>query len=318
MQYRALGDTGFTISEVGFGTWELGGQEWGTISEDAAIELLHYAFDQGINFYDTADQYGAGRSEELLGKAFHGRSDSVVIATKVGYRLGTDGWISRGDEPQRHNLSRDYILQSCEDSLRRLRRERIDIYQMHRPPESDEWDEAIGAMEDLKRQGKIAQYGISLTDDMEVGKRTIEETDAATLMLKFNCLDQTAADEVLPLALERVVGILARVPLASGLLTGALTPHTEFAENDHRKVWPRRQFLDDLAKVDKLKFLGSGEADSLAEGALRFVLAHPGITSVVAGMMSEREVDENVKAAGRTLSDEMVDRVRSLYRSDFA
>ena len=295
MQYRALGDSGFTISEVGFGTWELGGQEWGDISEDAAIRLLHYAFDQGINFYDTADQYGAGRSEELLGKAFRGRSDNVVVATKVGYRLGTDGWISRGDEPQRHNLSRDYIVQSCEGSLRRLQRERIDIYQMHRPPEPDEWDEAVGAMKDLKRQGKIAQYGISLTTEMEVGKRAIEETDATTLMLTFNCLDQAAADEVLPLALTRGVGVLARVPLASGLLTGALTPETEFAENDHRKVWLQEQFLDDLGKVEKLKFLSEGEADSLAEGALRFVLANQGISSVVAGMMSKHEVDQNVK-----------------------
>ncbi len=318
MRYRALGDSGFTISEVGFGTWELGGQEWGSISEDVAIGLLHYAFDQGVNFYDTADQYGAGRSEELLGKAFQGRSESVVIATKVGYRLGTDGWISRGDKPQRHNLSRDYIFQSCEGSLRRLRRERIDIYQMHRPPEPDEWDEAVAAMEDLKRQGKIAQYGMSLTSEMDVGKRAIEETDAATLMLIFNCLDQAAANEVLPLALERGVGVLARVPLASGLLTGTLTPETKFVENDYRKVWPREQLLDDLEKVEKLKFVGEGEADSLAEGSLRFVLAHQGITSVVAGMMSEHEVDENVKASGKTLSDEVVERVRNLYRSGFA
>lgn len=107
MQYRALGESGFTVFEVGFGTWELGGQEWGAISEDAAIGLLHYASDQGINFYDTADAYGTGRSEELLGRAFQGWSESVVIATKVGYRLGTDGWISRGDKPQRHNLSHD-------------------------------------------------------------------------------------------------------------------------------------------------------------------------------------------------------------------
>ena len=297
---------------------ELGGQEWGDISEDAATRLLHYAFDQGINFYDTADQYGAGRSEELLGKAFRGRSDNVVIATKVGYRLGTDGWISRGDEPQRHNLSRDYIVQSCEGSLRRLQRERIDIYQMHRPPEPDEWDEAVGAMGDLKRQGKIAQYGISLTREMDVGKRAIGETGAATLMLTFNCLDQAAADEVLPLALKRGVGVMARVPLASGLLTGALTSETKFAENDHRKIWPREQFLDDLGKIEKLKFLSEGEADSLAEGALRFVLANPGISSVVAGMMSEREVDQNVKASGTTLSEEVVERIRSLYRSDFA
>ena len=184
----------------------------------------------------------------MLGRAFQGPSESVIIATKVGYRLGTDGWISRGDKPQRHNLSRCYIFQSCEGSLRRLRRERIDIYQMHRPPEPDEWDEAVGAMEDLKRQGKIAHYGFSLTDEMEVGKRAIGETDTATLMLTFNCLDQAAADEILPLARKNGVAVLTRVPLASGLLTGALTPKTKFAHDDHRRVWPREQFLDDLER----------------------------------------------------------------------
>ena len=253
----------------------------------------------------------------MLGRAFQNQSESVVIATKVDYRLGMDGWISRGDEFQRHNLPRDYIFQSCEGSLRRLQRERIDIYQMHRIPEPDEWDKAVGAMEDLKRQGKIAQDGISLTNEMEVGKRAIEETNTATLMLTLNCLDQVAADEVLPLARQNCVAVLARVPLASGLLTGTLTPGTKFADDDHRNVWPLEQFLDDLEKVENLKFLGK-EADSLAEGALRFVLVHQGITSVVAGMMSEREVDENVKASGETLSDQAVDRVRNLYYTGFA
>lgn len=120
---------------------------------------------------------------------------------------------------------------------------------MHRPPEPYEWDEAVGAMEDLKRQGKIARYGISLTDEMEVGKRAIGETDTATLMLTFNCLDQAAADEVLPLARKNGVAVLARIPLASGLLSGTLTPGTKFADDDHRRVWPREQYLDDLAKV---------------------------------------------------------------------
>lgn len=172
-------------------------------------------------------------------------------------------------------------------------------------------------MEDLERQGKIAQYGISLTDEMEVGKRAIGETDTATPMPTFSCLDQAAADEVLPLARENGVAVLARIPLASGLLTGTLTPGTKFADDDHRRVWLWEQFLNDLEKVEQPRFVGK-EADSLAGGALRFVLAHLEVTCVVAGMMSEREVDENVKASGETLSDEAVERVRDLYRTGFA
>ena len=129
MKYREVGQTGIEISEVGFGTWELGGKEWGDISDVDALAVLRYAYDHGINFYDTANVYGPGRSEELLGQAFEG-VDDVVIATKVAFPLSTDGYIVAGGDPPIHNLSREAILKECDQSLRRLRRESIDIYQM--------------------------------------------------------------------------------------------------------------------------------------------------------------------------------------------
>ena len=158
MKYREVGNTGIEVSEVGFGTWELGGMEWGDISDEDALEVLRHAYDQGITFYDTANVYGPGRSEELLGQAFAGMDD-VIIATKVAFPMDTDGHIVSGGPSPTHNLSREAILTECELSLHRLQRETIDFYQMHRPPDHHEWDESFGAMEELRAAGKPGKSG---------------------------------------------------------------------------------------------------------------------------------------------------------------
>ena len=153
MKYREVGNSGIEVSEVGFGTWELGGMEWGDISDEDALEVLRHAYDQGITFYDTANVYGPGRSEELLGQAFAGMDD-VIIATKVAFPMDTDGHIVSGGPSPTHNLSREAILTECDLSLGRLQRETIDFYQMHRPPDHHEWDESFGAMEELRAAGQ--------------------------------------------------------------------------------------------------------------------------------------------------------------------
>jgi aryl-alcohol dehydrogenase-like predicted oxidoreductase len=319
MNSRQVGNTGISVSEIGMGTWELGGEEWGDISEDDAVEVLRYAFDRGITFFDTADVYGPGRSEQLLGRAFGGMDDQVVIASKCGYQMGTDGWISRGGPKIPINLSREHILEACDDSLKRLERERIDFYQMHGPPDADAWEEAFGAMDELKKAGKVAHYGVALSGDMDVGVRVLNETGASTLMLTFNALEQSAAEAVLPLAKQKGVGVFARVPLASGFLTGTLSAETIFPANDKRRVLARDAYLAQLARADKLRFLADVKGvDSMAEGALKFVLAHDAIPSVVAGMMRPLEVDQNLKASGDPLPSDVVSRVHALYESGFA
>ena len=297
MQQRKLGNTGLTVSEIGMGTWELGGREWGDITETAAVSLLRYAFENGVTFYDTADQYGSGRAERLLGEAFSPLGDRVIIATKLGYELDSDGWISQGGKVPAFNASRDYIRHAVEGSLTRLQKDAIDIYQFHAPPPAEMWDEAFETMETLKAEGKIRFYGLCLGNEAQALK-AIAETGISALMLTYNILNQGMAKTVMSTAAEKGIAVVARQPLSSGLLSGYLTPDTVFAENDYRKTWPREKFLTDLERVEEIRSLLGNKARSLPQAALKFILAHPAVSSVVPGMMTPAQVDDGVATSG--------------------
>ncbi len=310
MQRRKLGNTGLTVSEIGMGTWELGGREWGDIAETDAINLLRYAFDNGVTYYDTADQYGGGRAERLLGEAFAAHSNQVIIATKLGFELDSDGWISHGWEHPDFNVSRAYIRKAVEGSLTRLRRDIIDIYQFHAPPPAAAWDEAFGAMEELKSEGKIRFYGLCLGSEADALK-AIAETGISSLMLTYNILTQGMAEPVMKTAHENGIAVVVRQPLSSGLLSGNLTPDTVFAENDYRKTWAREKLLAELAKVEEIKAIVGDEARTLPQAALQFILAHTAVSSVVPGMMTSAQVDDGVAASGTTpLSDALLQQLR--------
>ena len=293
MHQRRLGNTGLIVSEIGMGTWELGGREWGDIGETDAVDLLRYAFESGVTYYDTADQYGGGRAEQLLGEAFSALGDRVVIATKLGYELDSDGWISHGWERPSFNVSPDYIRQAVEGSLKRLKRDIIDIYQFHGPPPPAEWDDAFGTMEDLKAEGKIRFYGLCLGSEADALK-AMEETDVAALLLTYNILSQKMVTPVMETAAEKGVAIVVRQPLSSGLLSGQLGPDTVFAENDYRKTWSREKLLADLERVEQVKSIIGNRAKSLPQAALKFILAHPAVSSVVPGMMTPAQIDDGV------------------------
>ena len=297
MHQRKLGNTGLTVSEIGMGTWELGGREWGDISEIDAVDLLRYAFESGVTYYDTADQYGGGRAERLLGEAFSALGNRVVIATKLGYELDSDGWISHGREHPSFNVSPEYIRSAVEGSLTRLKRDVIDIYQFHSPPPASEWDDAFGAMEDLKTEGKIRFYGMGLGSEADALK-AIEETGISSLMLTYNILTQGMATPVMETAAKKGIAVVVRQPLSSGLLSGQLGPDTEFAENDYRKTWSREKFLADLERVAQVKSIVGDKARSLPQAALKFILAHPAVSSVVPGMMTPAQVDDGVATSG--------------------
>ncbi len=318
MEYREAGSTGIQVSEIGMGTWEFGGREWGDISEETSIDVMRQGFGLGITVFDSADAYGIdGSSERLIGQAFAGHTEDIVVATKVGYPLSMDGWIAARGEHPLHDLSRAHIIEACEGSLRRLQRDRIEFYNMHSPPPPDEWNEAFGAMETLKQQGKIANFGVALggADD---AIRAMREAGATVLMLPCNCLDQSRADDVLPVALETGAAVLARQAMAQGLLGGQFTVDTQFAENDYRRTWERADYLENLRRVERLRFLVRDDVETLPGAALRFALSHPAVSTVVTGMMRREEVDQNVKASGTPLSADDVERVRELYRTDFA
>ena len=297
MRQRKFGKTGLTISEIGMGTWELGGREWGDIGENEAVDLLRYAFEKGVTYYDTADQYGGGRAEKLLGEAFSALGNRVVIATKLGYELDSDGWISQGGEVPAFNASREYIRQSVEGSLTRLKRDAIDIYQFHAPPPDDMWDEAFGTMAELKAEGKIRFYGLCLGNEAQALK-AIAETGISSIMLTYNILNQGMVKPVMETAAQKGIAITVRQPLSSGLLSGHLTADTVFAENDYRKTWPREKLLADLERVEQIKEIVRGKAKSLPQAALKFILAHPAVSSVTPGMMTPAQVDDGVATSG--------------------
>ena len=297
MRQRKFGKTGLSVSEIGMGTWELGGREWGDIGEKEAIDLLRYAFEKGVTFYDTADQYGGGRAERLLGEAFSALGDRVIIATKLGYELDSDGWISQGGEVPSFNASRDYIRQSVDGSLKRLKRDAIDIYQFHAPPPAEMWNEAFETMEELKSEGKIRFYGLCLGNEAQALK-AIDKTGISSLMLTYNILSQGMASNVMSTAVEKGIAVVARQPLSSGLLSGQLNADTEFAENDYRKTWPREKFLADLERVKKIKSVIGNKARSLPQASLKFILANPAVCCVIPGMMSPAQVDDGVATSG--------------------
>ena len=311
MHQRRLGNTGLIVSEIGMGTWELGGREWGDIGETDAVDLLRYAFENGVTYYDTADQYGGGRAEQLLGEAFSALGDRVVIATKLGYELDSDGWISHGWDRPLFNVSPDYIRSAVEGSLKRLKRDVIDIYQFHGPPPASEWDDAFGTMEELKAEGKIRFYGLCLGSEADALK-AMTETGTSSLLLTYNILSQEMVKPVMETAAEKGVAIIVRQPLSSGLLSGQLGPDTEFAENDYRKTWPREKFLADLEHVEEIKSIVGNRAKSLPQAALKFILAHPAVSCVVPGMMTPAQVDDGVATSGSTpLPDAVLNQLRS-------
>ena len=311
MHQRRLGNTGLIVSEIGMGTWELGGREWGDIGETDAVDLLRYAFESGVTFYDTADQYGGGRAEQLLGEAFAALGNRVVIATKLGYELDSDGWISHGWERPAFNVSPDYIRQAVEGSLRRLKRDVIDIYQFHAPPPAAEWDDAFGTMEALKAEGKIRFYGLCLGSEADALK-AMTETNVSALLLTYNILSQEMVKPVMETAAEKGVAVVVRQPLSSGLLSGQLGPDTVFAENDYRKTWPREKFLADLERVEGAKSIIGNKAKSLPQAALKFILAHSAVSSVVPGMMTPAQVDDGVATSGASpLPNSVLEQLRT-------
>src|SRR6185437_13602557 len=234
MHYRALGRTGWKVSEISFGAWAIGGS-WGQVSDEDSMAALHKAIDCGVNFIDTADVYGGGRSERLIARLKKERKEEIVVATKAGRRLPrqtVEGYSGQ-------NLSA-----WIDDSLRNLATERLDLVQLHGPPiELYSRPEVFGMLDDLVAAGKIRYYGVSV-EKVEEALKAIESPHVQTVQIIFNCFRQRPADDFFAKARQKQVGILARVPLASGLLTGKLRRDSTFAADDHRNFNRRGEMFD--------------------------------------------------------------------------
>jgi myo-inositol catabolism protein IolS len=293
VRYRQLGRTGIEVSCIGFGGWAIGGDAWGPVDDDESLEAIDRAIELGITLFDTADVYGRGRSEELLGRALARRRDQAVIATKVGL------WHSGGDRPNAYVDPR-MVVESCEASLRRLQTDHIDIYQCHLW-----WDENteifLEAFEQLKAQGKVRAYGVS-TNEPDHLRHFNQDGRCGTLQFDYSILNRGPEHELLAYADEHNIGTLARGSLRMGILTGKFSAETAFPEGDVRGAWSDEDWYEEqLAKTERLKALAT-DSRSLTQVALAYVLRHPAVDATIPGAKRPAQIDQNAVAADVTLS----------------
>ena len=322
MEYRQLGQTALRPSVVGFGLWTLSTGWWGDYTDAQAVTLLREARALGINFFDASDSNGNGRSEEQLGEAF-GNARDVVIATKAGYDFYTHGDERRGQREIPQDFSPAHIRRACEESLRRLHRDRIDFYQLHNPKmDTIERDETFACLDELVREGKIASYGVALGPaigwELEGVKAAGERTITA-LQIIYNMLEQDPGRAHIAACRDAGASAIARVPHSSGLLEGHYTADTQFAENDHRRHRPRAWLVDGLQKVEQLQFLVDARPGAtIGQIALRWILSDPAVATTLPNIYNREQLLEFTTACEiAPLTPEELARVQALYETNF-
>jgi aryl-alcohol dehydrogenase-like predicted oxidoreductase len=316
MEFRELGRTGWRVSAISFGAWAIGGDAWGTTDDQESMRALHAAIDGGINFIDTADVYGDGHSERLIARLRRERREEIVVATKAGRRLPQQ----IAGEYHRKNLTA-----WIERSLTNLETETLDLLQLHcPPPEVYQRGEVFGILDDLVTAGKVRHYAVSVETVAEA-MAAIEYPNVQSVQIIFNMFRHKPAEQLFARARERKVGILARVPLASGLLSGRFSRDTRFSARDHRNFNRHGQAFDvgetfsgvdydtGLAAVEELRPLVPPGA-TLAQLALRWILMFPEVTAAIPGARTASQVEQNVGAAARPpLSSATMAKVREVY-----
>jgi aryl-alcohol dehydrogenase-like predicted oxidoreductase len=313
MKYKLLGKTGLRVSAVGLGTMVHAGH-FGPMKDSESLSAIETALDLGVNFIDTSDAYGAGYSETLLGNALKGKRDKVIIATKGGNVMVGPNRGKRIFEP-------DYISRVMEESLQRLQTDYIDLYQLHNPTlDVIERGEVWQVLERAKQAGKIRHYGVSI-NTMEEGIGAVKDGRAETIQVEYSLLAQEPAEKIFPLAEQANVGIIARIPLKRGILTGKLTPADEarFQGEDVRaRSFKGEAFAKELAKAAQLGFLVHGPVKTLTQAAIAFCIAHPAVSVVIPGARNAEQMRENAAGADVEIPPTDLEKVTDLWRSGFA
>ena len=298
MRYRKLGRTGIEVSEIGYGAWGIGGAQWGGADDDESLQAIHRAIDLGLNFIDTALAYGEGRSERLVGQVVREREETVHVATKVPPRNGI--WPAEEGAQLDDVFPPGYVRECAEQSLRNLGMETVDLLQLH--VWNDDWAdrrELLGEVDRLRSEGKIRHFGVSINDHQPTnGLRLVRSGAVATVQVIYNVFDQSPEDELLPACREHDVGVIARVPLDEGGLTGRIDAGTEFEGDDFRASYFRgdrkREVHERAGAIASDLGIAS---DQIAEAALRFILSEPAVSTVIPGMRSIRNVQRNIAAS---------------------
>jgi aryl-alcohol dehydrogenase-like predicted oxidoreductase len=323
MNYRTYPGTDITVSEVGFGVWTLGAGWWGDFTDEEAVSLLHRAYDLGITFYDSADTYGNGRADEILGKAIADRRDRVVVATKVGYDFYNHPDARRGQQEIPHSAEPAFIRYAVEQSLRRLRIETIDILTYHNAKAEHVEDDAIWkTFEELKEEGKIRHWGATLGPSngyLYEGLDLIRERRVGTLQLINNILEPYPG-QILTRAAEETgeTGLMVRVTHSSGMLEGQYTEDTQFGKNDHRRHRPRSWLINGLKKIEALRFLHEDRDMTLGQAALKWLLASPAVMTTLPNIYNVEQLEEFAAAPSKPdLSQDDLQRIEKLQRVNF-
>lgn len=323
MRFRAFGNLGWTISEVSFGAWAIGGDMWGPQDDRESIRALNRALDLGINFIDTAQGYGKGHSEELIGKVLRDRKEEVYVATKVPPKPGSP-WPPPENADAREIFPASYIVKQCEGSLKRLKRDTIDVYQFHTWATafntSEDWFEA---MTKLKQQGKIRAVGVSVPDttpDNVIGALALARVEVVQVI--YNIFEQYPRWNLFPVCEKLGIAVIDRVPFDEGALTGKYRVDTTFPEGDVRRHYFRgknmRAVVERVERVRRFKDKHHPRM-SMAEYALRFCLSHSAVSTVIPGIRSVAQTEMNVASSdGKMLSRKEIDELRQFaWRKDF-
>ncbi|MEM2759741.1 MAG: aldo/keto reductase [Nitrososphaerales archaeon] len=322
MKYRKLGKSGIKVSEIGFGAWVIGLDWWGKkIDDQEALKMLMKAYDLGITFYDTADIYGRGKSEKLLALAFKGMRNEVVLSTKFGYDIYSDiRQIGHDELPQR--FEEKFIRFALDHSLQRLETEYVDLYSMHNPKmDAIQDDDVFRLLNELVSEGKIRHYGVALGPAIgwqNEGILAMENRNVTAIQTVYNILEQEPAKGFFAVADENDVGILVRVPDASGVLTGKVNASTVLNNNDHRSFRKRDWIIEALKKVDNLKPFAESKGWSIKELAVKFILSEKTISSVLPTATSIEEVETFASVSdGKYLDAKEYEYIKELYDKNF-
>ncbi len=305
MHYRKLGTTEAEVSELGFGAWGIGGKQWQGGEDDESMRALKRAFELGVNFIDTALAYGDGHSEQLVGKVVNQAFHKILVATKIPPKNRV--WPASPSTPISEVFPYDYIIRCTEESLKNLRIEQIYLQQFHVWTDAwthtEEWRRAI---EDLKTSGKVRYFGISISEhDPDSALEAIKTGTLTAVQVIYNIFDQTAEKNLFPLCQQMRVGVLARVPLDEGGLTGNITEDTQFEPGEFREMYFRGDRKKQVVEhVEALKRDLAEVPGTLAEIALRFCLSHRAVTTVIPGMRRVATVESSCRAAAAGMLDE--------------
>lgn len=320
MNQRTLGSTGLQVSEIGYGAWGIGKSMWLGAEDDASLRALNRAVDLGVTMIDTALAYGNGHSEQLVGQVVRERDEPIVVATKIPPKNMT--WPAPSGIDPDEAFPADYVRSCTERSLRNLGLDTIDVQQFH--VWSDDWvgrGSWLEGIEALKSEGKIRAFGVSINDHQPANAlKLIESGDVDTVQVIYNVFDQSPEDELLPACEQHGIGVLARVPFDEGSLTGTIGPDTEFPDGDFRNHYFRGDRKQQVAErlqaiLDDLAI----ERDELPAVALRYILSHPAVSTVIPGMRTVRNVERNAAVGdGDGLPDEQAAKLkRHRWERDF-